>query len=85
MGSHSSFTLGMFGALGGFALEKGGPAENGTFIGYKTASGVMHYLPFFTEIKNDVERYTLEEMQKHKLVTLARDERSGGYVVEDWT
>jgi len=26
----------------------------------------------------------LEEMQKRKLVTLTRDERSGGYVVEDW-
>ncbi len=27
----------------------------------------------------------LEEMEKRKLVTLARDQRSGGYVVEDWT
>lgn len=64
MGAHSSFTIGMFGALGGLALEKGGPADNGTFIGYKTASGVMHYLPFFTEISNDAERYTLEEVKK---------------------
>jgi uncharacterized protein (TIGR00288 family) len=26
----------------------------------------------------------LEEMQKRKLLTLARDDRSGGYVIEDW-
>ncbi|MDF7799741.1 glycoside hydrolase family 52 protein [Pontiellaceae bacterium B1224] len=63
MGAHSSFTLGMFGAVGGFALEKGGPAENGTFIGYKTASGKLHYLPFFAEITNDMERYTLDDMK----------------------
>ncbi len=70
MGAHSSFTLGMFGAVGGLALEKGGPAENGTFIGYKTASGKLHYLPFFAEITNDMERYTLDDMKNQTNTTI---------------
>jgi hypothetical protein len=60
----------MFGAVGGFALEKGGPAENGTFIGYKTASGKLHYLPFFAEITNDMERYTLDDMKNQTNTTI---------------
>lgn len=59
MGAHSSFTVGMFGAQGGMALEKGAPAESGVFVGYKTASGVIHYLPFFKDIASDAERYSL--------------------------
>lgn len=57
MGAHSSFTVGMFGAQGGMALEKGGPADSGVFVGYKTASDVMYVLPFFKDTSNDAERY----------------------------
>ena len=57
MGAHSSFTVGMFGAQGGMALEKGGPADSGVFVGYKTASDVMYVLPFFKQQSNDAERY----------------------------
>ena len=32
MGAHSSFTVGMFGAEGGMALEKGGPADGGVHM-----------------------------------------------------
>ena len=32
MGAHSSFTVGMFGAEGGMALEKGGPADGGLYL-----------------------------------------------------
>ena len=58
MGAHSSFTVGMFGARGGMALEKGGPADSGVFVGYKTASGIVSYLPFFKHIENEAERYS---------------------------
>ena len=39
LGAHASFTLGMFGANGGMALEKGSPADQSIFIGYRSNSG----------------------------------------------
>ncbi len=70
MGAHSSFTVGMFGAAGGMALEKGEPAESGVFVGYRTASGVTHYLPFFKEIGSDAGRFGLDdgETDRHAVV-----------------
>ena len=58
MGAHSSFTVGMFGAEGGMALEKGGPADGGLHIGYRTASGKFYKLPFSKEAASDDERYS---------------------------
>ena len=46
MGAHSSFTLGMFGAPGGMALERGAPANEGAFVGYQTAPGKIYSMPF---------------------------------------
>ena len=56
MGAHSSFTVGMFGAEGGMALEKGGPAQGSVFAGYKNATGVIHYLLFS---QKHIERFGL--------------------------
>ena len=50
MGAHSSFTVGMFGAEGGMALEKGGPADGGLHIGYRTESGKFYKLPFYLSL-----------------------------------
>lgn len=61
MGAHSSFTVGMFGAEGGMALEKGGPAESGVFVGYRSASGNVCCLPFFKDVSNDAVRYSASE------------------------
>lgn len=58
MGAHASFTVGMFNAPGGMALEKGGPADSGVFVGYRTASGKFHQLPFFKDIVNEAERFS---------------------------
>ena len=58
MGAHSSMTLGMFGACGGMALEKGSPANEGVFVGYRTASGKLYSMPFSEGITNDAERYS---------------------------
>ncbi|MDB2357504.1 glycoside hydrolase family 52 protein [Opitutales bacterium] len=58
MGAHSSFTVGMFGAEGGMALEKGGPAEGGLHIGYRTESGKFYKLPFYKEAASEAERYS---------------------------
>ena len=58
MGAHSSFTIGMFGAPGGTALERGSPADSAVFVGYKTASGRIHSFPFFKDLDNDAERYS---------------------------
>jgi hypothetical protein len=58
MGTHSSFTIGMFGARGGMALGKGGPAGGGVFVGYRTASGKLFQFPFFKEeVSEDMERF----------------------------
>ena len=58
MGAHASFTVGMFGAEGGLALEKGSPAHSAVFIGYRSASGKMHTMPFYKGLSNDAERYS---------------------------
>ncbi len=58
MGAHASFTVGMFGAEGGLALEKGSPAQSAVFIGYRNASGKMYTLPFYEGLSNDAERYS---------------------------
>lgn len=58
MGAHSSFTIGMFGAPGGMALERGSPADSAVFVGYKTAAGKVHSFPFFKDVDNDAERYS---------------------------
>ena len=65
VGAHCSFTVGMFGAQGGMALEQGGPAESGVFVGYKTASGKFYKLPFFKDVSNEAERFSQsdEEMR----------------------
>ena len=39
MGAHASFTLGMFGANGGMALEKE-PEDQSIFVGYRSESGL---------------------------------------------
>ena len=57
MGAHASFTVGMYGAGGGMALQKGAPADNGLYVGYRTSTGKIHYLPFMKDIGNDAERF----------------------------
>ena len=58
MGAHSSFTVGMFSAEGGMALEKGGPADGGLHVGYQTESGKFHKLPFYKEAASEADRYS---------------------------
>ena len=57
MGAHSSFTIGMLGAEGGMALEKGSPASSAVFIGYRTENGIMYSFPFSKEMENEAERF----------------------------
>lgn len=61
MGAHASFTVGMFGAKGGMALEKGGPADSEIYVGYRTASGKLYSLPFFEGKSNEAERFSQTE------------------------
>ncbi len=58
MGAHSSFTLGRLGASCGMATEKGAAADSSVYIGYRSASGVMHSFPFYKEMENEAERFT---------------------------
>ena len=58
MGAYSSFTIGMAGAPGGMAMERGSPADSAVFVGYKTASGRIHSMPFYQGVDNDAERYS---------------------------
>jgi len=58
VGAHSSFTIGMFGAVGGMAMERGSPADSAVFVGYKTASGRLQSMPFFESVESDEERYS---------------------------
>ena len=58
MGAHSSFTIGMSGAPGGMALQRGSPAGSAVFVGYKIASGRIHTMPFYEGVDNNAERYS---------------------------
>lgn len=85
MGAHSSFTVGMFGAEGGMALEKGSPAESAVFIGYRTASGVMHSFPFSKEVKNEAERFSQTDAStepKHVVFNEKDIKRSYGWATD---
>ncbi len=61
MGAHASFTYGMFGARGGMALEEGGPANGGLFVGYQDGEGVVHQFPFFEMSDDDRARYVRDD------------------------
>lgn len=40
------------------ATEKGAAADSSVYIGYRSASGVMHSFPFYKEMENEAERFT---------------------------
>ena len=63
MGAHASFTLGMFGANGGMALERGSPADQSIFIGYRSESGLTRLFPFYENLVNDAERFSQGDPQ----------------------
>ncbi len=46
IGAHSSLTIGMSVAAGGMASERGSSADSGVFVGYKSAPGCLHTMPF---------------------------------------
>ncbi|MDQ8192908.1 glycoside hydrolase family 52 protein [Coraliomargarita sp. SDUM461004] len=51
VGAHSSFTLGMHGAPGGLALEKGQPADGAVYVG-TIVNDQITVLPFFEHMNN---------------------------------
>ena len=61
MGAHASFTVGMFGANGGMALEKGTPGNQSIYIGYRTQSGTTYMLPFSEGLSSDAERFGTDD------------------------
>ncbi|CAI8280727.1 MAG: Beta-xylosidase [Opitutia bacterium UBA7350] len=73
MGAHASFTIGMQGAEGGMALERGSPADSAVFVGYRAASGQMVTLPFYKDISNEAERYSKPEEAADKGLTILNE------------
>ena len=39
-------------------MERGSPADSAVFVGYKTAAGRIHSMPFYQGVDNDAERYS---------------------------
>ena len=74
MGAHASFTLGMFGANGGMALEKGEPADQSIFIGYRSESGLTRLFPFYENLVNDAERFSQGDSQNEARTVEFRDD-----------
>ena len=80
MGSHSSFTVGMFGANGGMALEKGAPADQSIFVGYRSESGLTKLFPFYENLVNDAERFSQDDSHKEaKTVEFLEEEIQRNY------
>lgn len=76
IGAHASFTIGMFGANGGLALEKGSPGNQSVFVGYRSESGRTCLFPFFEQLVNDAERFSQDdEVDSSTNGTLIFDER----------
>ena len=74
MGAHASFTLGMFGANGGMALEKGEPSNQSIFIGYRSESGLTRLFPFYENLVNDAERFSQADSQNEARTVEFRDD-----------
>ena len=75
MGAHSSFTIGMFGSNGGMALEKGSPADQSIFVGYRSESGITKLFPFYENLVNDAERFSQDDSNnKIKTVEFTEEE-----------
>ena len=89
MGAHASFTLGMFGANGGMALEKGSPGDQSVFIGYRTASGTTHMLPFSEGLSSDAERFSSDDEASNENKTVLFKEadikRNYGWSTDQFT
>ena len=66
MGAHASFTISMFGANGGMALEKG-VRNQSVFIGYRSDSGKTRLFPFYENLTNDAERFGQADTKEQKL------------------
>ena len=76
MGAHSSFTIGMFGSNGGMALEKSSPADQSIFVGYRSESGINKLFPFYENLVNDAERFSLHDSNnKIETAEFTEDER----------
>ena len=83
MGAHSSFTIGMFGSNGGMALEKGSPADQSIFVGYRSESGITKLFPFYENLVNDAERFSQDDSNnKIKTVEFTEEEICRKY---DWS
>lgn len=80
MGSHSSFTVGMFGANGGMALEKGSPADQSIFLGYRSESGLTKLFPFYENLVNDAERFSQDDSKEEaKTIEFSESEIKRNY------
>jgi hypothetical protein len=80
MGSHSSFTVGMFGANGGMALEKGSPADQSIFLGYRSESGLTKLFPFYENLVNDAERFSQgDSKEEAKTIEFSESEIKRNY------
>ena len=80
MGSHSSFTVGMFGANGGMALEKGSPADQSIFLGYRSESGLTKLFPFYENLVNDAERFSQDDSKEEaKTIEFSKSEIKRNY------
>ena len=80
MGSHSSFTVGMFGANGGMALEKGSPADQSIFLGYRSESGLTKLFPFYKNLVNDAERFSQDDSKEEaKTIEFSESEIKRNY------
>ena len=80
MGSHSSFTVGMFGANGGMALEKGSPADQSIFLGYRSESGLTKLFPFYENLVNDAERFSQGDSEEEaKTIEFSKSEIKRNY------
>ena len=80
MGSHSSFTVGMFGANGGMALEKGSPADQSIFLGYRSESELTKLFPFYKNLVNDAERFSQDDSKEEaKTIEFSKSEIKRNY------
>ena len=69
------------------ATEKGAAADSSVYVGYRSASGIMHSFPFFKDMENESERFVQSEedvVVTNRIFTEDEIERTYGWATDQF-
>lgn len=89
LGAFSTFTVGLVGSPGGYGYALRGPARQNVYVGFRSATGVWHLLPFFLPPKSyegafTGELTTIPPPKDIEVLTPANYRRTLGWASDTW-